>query len=398
QDLLDRIERSLRPLKSDVFDVSIYFGRNVAARYDALSLAIFNQFPAPLLRAKFARSDGHWRLEAVRLIGLAEVPETHLPFLLESAARYFQRAPRRRVPKPARYALAILHDPSARHQPSNDRALRKFIDAAEARSMRAELIERDAYGRLSEFDALFIRETTAVNHHTFRFARRARAQGLAVIDDPESILRCTNKVFLKELLERHRIAIPKSVIISPDSANNIGDTIGFPCVVKRPDESFSTGVHKFDAQAEYEDAREDLFRTSELLIVQEFMPTDFDWRIGILNLTPLFACRYHMARRHWQIVRHTADNAMEEGAVDTLPVDQAPSKVVALATQAASLIGNGLYGVDIKEVNGRPYIIEINDNPNIDAGFEDRVLRDELYDRIMRFFIEQIELRRASRP
>jgi glutathione synthase/RimK-type ligase-like ATP-grasp enzyme len=61
--------------------------------------------------------------------------------------------------------------------------------------MEPELIEKEDYGRLAEFDALFIRETTGVNHHTYRFARRAEAEGLVVVDDPQSILKCTNKVY-----------------------------------------------------------------------------------------------------------------------------------------------------------------------------------------------------------
>src|SRR3546814_13790004 len=64
---------------------------------------------------------------------------------------------------------------------------------------------------VAEFDALFIRETTAVNHHTYRFARRAAREGLVVVDDPLSILRAANKVFLAQLMERHRIPQPKSV-------------------------------------------------------------------------------------------------------------------------------------------------------------------------------------------
>ena len=47
------------------------------------------------------------------------------------------------------------------------------MKAAESLAIRPELIDRDDYGRLAEFDALFIRETTYVNHHTYRFARRA---------------------------------------------------------------------------------------------------------------------------------------------------------------------------------------------------------------------------------
>ena len=70
--------------------------------------------------------------------------------------------------------------------------------------MRVECLRRDEMHRLPEFGGLFIRDTTNVDHYTFEFARRASAEGLVVIDDPESILKCTNKVFLQELLDAPR--------------------------------------------------------------------------------------------------------------------------------------------------------------------------------------------------
>ena len=79
--------------------------------------------------------------------------------------------------------------------------------------MDTKFIDKNDYGRLAEFDALFIRETTSVNHHTYSFARRAVAKKMVVVDDPESIFKCTNKVFLAEILERNRILIPKTLII-----------------------------------------------------------------------------------------------------------------------------------------------------------------------------------------
>ena len=52
-----------------------------------------------------------------------------------------------------------------------------------------------------------------------------------------------------------------------------------------------------------------------------------------------------------------------------------------------------LYGLDIKEVDGRFLVMEINDNPNIDAGFEDAVLKEEVYLAVMRTFLERLERR-----
>ena len=45
----------------------------------------------------------------------------------------------------------------------------------------------------------------------------------------------------------------------------------------------------------------------------------------------------------------------------------------------------------MKEVEGKFYVIEINDNPNIDAGIEDKILKDRLYDIIMEVFLNKIK-------
>jgi len=68
--------------------------------------------------------------------------------------------------------------------------------------------------------------------------------------------------------------------------------------------------------------------------------------------------------------------------------------VVDLALKAAALIGNGLYGVDLKQNEHGVFVIEINDNPNIDHGVEDKVLKGELYDIILQEFIHRIEMLR----
>jgi glutathione synthase/RimK-type ligase-like ATP-grasp enzyme len=101
-----------------------------------------------------------------------------------------------------------------------------------------------------------------------------------------------------------------------------------------------------------------------------------------------------MPKKHWQIVKHEADGRIEEGSFKTHAVDQAPREVIALAVRAAGLIGDGLYGVDIKETDRGLVLIEINDNPNLDVGVEDAVLKDELYRRLLGELVRRIEKRR----
>ncbi|MEJ2699394.1 MAG: RimK family alpha-L-glutamate ligase, partial [Desulfuromonadales bacterium] len=71
-----------------------------------------------------------------------------------------------------------------------------------------------------------------------------------------------------------------------------------------------------------------------------------------------------------------------------------PTQVVRTALRAAGLIGDGLYGVDLKQVGKSLYVIEVNDNPNIDSGTEDAVLKDELYLRVMRVLLRRLERRK----
>ena len=134
-----------------------------------------------------------------------------------------------------------------------------------------------------------------------------------------------------------------------------------------------------------------LFKQSELLLAQKFTPTEFDWRVGIINRQPLFVCRYYMAEKHWKIYNHDDVNGTDCGMADTLAVQDAPRKIVDTALRAAAMIGNGLYGVDLKEINGMPCVIEINDNPSIDAGIEDEVLKEDLYNMIIREFIRRLD-------
>ena len=94
EDLDDRIQKDLHPLQSDAFTLSVYFGRNVAKRYDTLSRYLFDSFRAPMLRAQFKKIDGKWQLRGVAAIGASEVPEAALALRCRRRPRVLQRPKR----------------------------------------------------------------------------------------------------------------------------------------------------------------------------------------------------------------------------------------------------------------------------------------------------------------
>lgn len=385
------VQQALAPIKRDRFVLSIYFGRNMAKRYDRLCRALFNHFPAPLLRAEFVRA-GQWRLDALRAIGSHEIPDAHREFAIAQAKNYFRRPQPSGVQR-ARYDLAILVNPEEADAPSDEKAIQRFLRAAKKVGFDAWRIEKEDFGRIAEFDALFLRETTAVDHHTYRFARRAEAEGLVVLDDAESIVRCTNKVYQAELFEQNSVDCPKTMVVYRESPEEITAQLGLPCVLKKPDSSFSSGVVKATSEAELAAYLHHFLQESELVVAQEFIESKFDWRVGVLDREALYVCRYYMARGHWQIQRVVNGARRLYGKTETLAVGDAPKDVIELAVRASGLIGDGLYGVDIKEVDGRLLVMEVNDNPSIEAGTEDAVLKDELYIAIMQSLYKRLERR-----
>lgn len=373
----------------------LFFGEVAETEFKplrALGRSLFESFPVPILQVELRRRKQAWEFRSLRPLGLRGIDTEMRPAFFAALDRFLGRARSPKRPsRPARWDLAILHDPDEVLPPSDRTALAAFIRAARRAGIDAELITRRDLPRLAEFDALFIRETTAVSHHTWRFARRAAAEGLVVIDDPDSILRCTNKIFLAELLARENVPIPASVVIGRDDLDRAEDALGFPMVLKVPDGAFSLGVFKVKDRDQFEAKAKELFAKSELLLAQAYTPTEFDWRVGVLGGEPLFVCRYHMSRGHWQIMNHAEQGADAEGAVDSIPVEDAPANVVETAVRAASLIGDGLYGVDLKQTADGVFVIEVNDNPNIDGGYEDAVLGEALYDRVIGEFLKRLE-------
>ncbi len=380
---------------TDSLRLYILFGSSESSEFQGLARQIFEVFACPLLRVEFRRHE-KWHITNIRPVALNALPEDKQEFFSQAFSHYLSY--RWRKPKPKsryRYDLAILHNPQEKLPPSNKAALQKFVRAGKKLGINVELIEKKDYPRLAEYDALFIRETTNIDHYTYQFARKAEAEGMVVMDDPHSIVMCTNKVYLSELLTENNIPCPRTVILRKGDSTQSQVEIAFPIVLKIPDSSFSRGVFKADNPEQFDKISRELFRESDLILAQEFLYTEFDWRIGILNRQPIFACQYFMSRAHWQIVKHGSKGGFTEGGYQSWRLELVPAEVVQTAVDAANLIGDGFYGVDIKQNENGLYVIEVNDNPNVETGVEDAAQGDLLYLTILTDFVRRLDDRKV---
>lgn len=379
----------------------VFLGTAQDPRFRAQGLAAFREAPAPVLRLHLARdAEGEWAVTRV-----AAVPPHRLPAeAREALARVLrdERRTLRRASAPpseaCRASVAVLFDPADRFAPSSPETLDRLERAAARRNVHLRRIGPDDLERLPEYDALFIRTLTGVTTPAFPFVLRAEALDMPVVDDSASIIRCGNKVFLEELLRREAIPTPRTRIVTAHTPWETVAELGTPLVVKLPDGSFSAAVHRVSGEAEFRARAAEMFAHSPLIIAQEFLRTDFDWRIGVLDGRLLFAARYHMARGHWQIRAEGGGGTERYGRVEAVPRDAAPRDVVETALRAAALIGAGFYGVDLKETPAGPVVIEVNDNPNLDAGYEDAADGAAIYEDLVEFFVRRVEAVTAALP
>ena len=64
---------------------------------------------------------------------------------------------------------------------------------------------------------------------------------------------------------------------------------------------------------------------------------------------------------------------------------------IGCARALSRCIGDGLYGVDIKETEEGIFVIEVNDNPNLDHGCEDTGEKDEVWVKLTQWFVDRLE-------
>jgi glutathione synthase/RimK-type ligase-like ATP-grasp enzyme len=368
----------------------VCFGISRDPRFEGFGRVLFDWFRCPALEVFV--EPGAW-------LSIARIRPRNINRLANGEAEFFRQSlhnhTRRewRDPKArsvAKYDLAVLYDPNEKTAPSSPASIKHFARIAEKMSVDVEPITKRQLAELAEFDGLFIRETTSIDNHTYRFARRAWQEGMPVIDDPISMIRCTNKVFLMELLQQNQVPTPPSVILAEETdLSKAIDELGLPMVVKIPDGSFSRGVHKIESAAEFKRVADELFEETDLVLAQKFLPTEFDWRVGVLAGEPLFVCQYRMARGHWQVVKYRPDGSVREGGFRAFGLDQAPQEVIDVAVRAARPIGDGFYGVDLKETDHGIIVMEVNDNPSLEHGIEDAVSKDEVWMRLLRWFIDR---------
>src|SRR5258705_7097082 len=252
EDELNRCARRADFQPEGELKLLVCFGISRDDRFDSFGRLLFDWFRCPALEVTV--EPGQWlSIDRIRPRNITRLANGEAEFLRESLHQHTRREwrdPKARTQ--AKYDLAVLYDPNEKMPPSSPTSIKYFIRIAEKLSVDVEPITRRQLAELAEYDGLFIRENTSIDNHTYRFARRAWQEGMPVIDDPISMIRCTNKVFLMELLSQNQVATPPTVMLA-DACDlpPAMDELGLPLVVRIPYGSCSPGRHQVEPRKEF---------------------------------------------------------------------------------------------------------------------------------------------------
>lgn len=126
------------------------------------------------------------------------------------------------------------------------------------------------------------------------------------------------------------------------------------------------------------------------------MRSDFDWHVGILRNEVLYLCKYCILKGGWKIKSNIEGKNIWGDTIAT-PREMISPDLKDICIKLSKCVGDGLYGLDVKETHDGFKVIEINDNPSIYKGLEDAKDPD-IYEKIIgRLFHNLLLKLRASR-
>ena len=183
---------------------------------------------------------------------------------------------------------------------SNSEQLNALIqcrDVAEDIGHEVDFLFPVDINKIPKMDALFIRARTDPMNVTYVAARMASLHNIPVIDDPQSIQICGDKINMYSHLIKKQVSLPKTVFLSKQDLNvecvtHLFDELGTPLIVKEPSTSFSLRVEKVTDIAGFFRVARRFIKLSDWIVVQQYIESKYDWRVGVLDGKLLYVCKY----------------------------------------------------------------------------------------------------------
>jgi ribosomal protein S6--L-glutamate ligase len=208
--------------------------------------------------------------------------------------------------------------------------------------------------------------------------------GVPLVNSFQPIWRARDKLLCLQLLTRHGIAIPKTVVARNPShlPQSLAEVGGPPVVLKLTQGAQGVGVMLADSQHAVESMLDTLWSLGQTILIQEFIAESSGRDVRAL----VMGGRVVAAMRRQAKLGEFRSNIHRGGEGSGVELDPEYARV---AVEAARIVGLEIAGVDLLESRLGPRVIEINASPGFE-GLEQATGLD-----IASLFIEHAETHAA---
>jgi glutathione synthase/RimK-type ligase-like ATP-grasp enzyme len=213
-------------------------------------------------------------------------------------------------------------------------------------------------------DAVLARTGSGSNYFCLAAMRQMENLGVPVINNGESIDRVKDKLETSQLLARHGIPIPKTMLVRwPINEDLVSSEIGWPCVVKVISGSYGKGVYLCKDRNSFAEVMEliNSLSTNKSLIIQEYIgyKPGTDLRVWVVGGKVIGA----MQRTSANDFRANISNGGTGSPHEITP------EIEFIARETARILGLDIAGVDLLfDIDGFK-VCEANSAPGFE-GFE----------------------------
>lgn len=253
------------------------------------------------------------------------------------------------------------------------------------------IYHKNSHRRLGEVDVVLPRIGASITEHGLAVVRQFSIMGIPIVNNSVPIARSRDKLRALQLLSRHDIDIPRTVMArSPSQIGRALEAVGGPPVIlKLIQGSQGVGVMLAETQPQLEAILDTLWGLGQNILIQEFIAESRgrDIRALVVGGRVVGAMRRVARLGEFRSNIHRGG----EGRVVTLSEEYRE-----VAARSCEVMGLQVAGVDMLESTTGPKVIEVNSSP----GFEglEEATRTDIAREILEYACAYARARAASRP
>jgi ribosomal protein S6--L-glutamate ligase len=252
------------------------------------------------------------------------------------------------------------------------------------------LYHKSGRKRLDDVDVVIPRIGASITEYGLAAVNQFDMMGIPLVNNSLPIARSRDKLRCLQLLSRHDIDIPRTVMArSPDQIERAIDLVGgCPVVLKLLQGTQGVGVLLAETPQQVESLLDTFWGLNQNILIQEFIRESAgrDVRALVVGGRVVAAMRRTAKMGEFRSNIHRGG----EGA----PVDL-DSEFARVAVEATAIVGLQIAGVDMLEARGGPKVIELNSSPGFE-GLEEATGMD-VAGLILRYAVDYARQKMRSR-